>query len=425
MATAVADSYSAPSGATLYAGRQGPPARLAVFVGDSLTEHNYGVCPWYTLNALLGAPLKIIHNCGHSGQSVSGLISQLELNWTDLSGGPTGLIDMPNVGWAFLRIGTNTARGADGSTGVPLASDTRSQYVTIINRLLTVAERVVLFPIPPIAGNTAIAGYNDYLASLAAADTTGRIFYVDDMADFLAAGSPYTGLFVDGVHFSDRGNYTAALTGMAPLSALLAGISYPSQLISSSSDVYPAQPQWVVNPLHTGTGGSVGSGITGTLPNNVQAVCTPGAAATVAIVAADGGDPNTTPWIRITPTTVVNGAISLTYDIAGRTVTTSDPIHLDQIAEIRFNAIDPARISNVNLSMQVKDYQLPKPAALKFGGYPSTISRKVVLQQDLRRKDANAGGASSTMYATFNVSSGASYTGAMGSVDVRCYSNRG
>lgn len=427
MATAVDDFYSAASGETVYAGLPGPPARTAVFVGDSLTEHNYGVCPWYWLNALLSAPLKIIHNCGHSGQTVSGMVSQLELDWIDLSGGPTGLIGMPNVGWAFLRLGTNTARGAPGSTGVPLAPDTEDQYIEIIDRLLEVSRFVVLTPIPPIDGNTAIQGYNDFLQSIATSDATDRIFWLDDMSEFIAAGEPYTGLYVDGIHFSDRGIYTAGLTG-APLFGEildLVGVAYPSQLITDPADVYPAQPQWVVNPLNIGTGGSVSTGITGTLPDDVQAVCTSGVTATVAIVSADVDDTNETPWVRVTPTVSVVGSVSLTYDIAGRTVTSSDPIHMDQIAEIRFNSVDPARIKSVNLSMQVKDYQLPKPADLKFGGYPDIIDGTFVLQQDLIRKDANAGGSSTVMYATFNIALSTSYTGSMGSIDVRCYSNRG
>lgn len=398
-------------------------SRSAVFVGDSLTEHNYGVCPWYWLNAMLGAPLKIVHNCGHSGQSVSGMVSQLEMSWTDLSGGPTGLVGMPAVGWAFLRLGTNTARGAPGSSGVPIASDTQGQYVTIINRLLDDAEHVVLFPVPPIDGNTSTAGYNAYLQGLADADTTGRIHWIDDMADFLAAGEPYTGLYEDGIHFTPRGMYQAASTAEAALTALLANQTYSSQVVTSAADVYPSTSQWVLNAQNSGTGGTTGTGITGTVPDGMQVVCTSGAAATVSIVAADGGDPNAAPWVRITPTAVVNGAISITMDSDGAAVTTSAPAGFDQVAQIRFNALDCARVSEVNLSMQYGSFQVPKPARLRTRDIAAPITRTVVLQQALRRKDANAG-TPPPFYTTFNVSSEASFTGSMGSVDVRCVTLR-
>ena len=58
MATAVADTYSAPSGATLYAGRSAPTNPLAVLIGDSLTAVSYGeIHPYYWTNGWLGAPL--------------------------------------------------------------------------------------------------------------------------------------------------------------------------------------------------------------------------------------------------------------------------------------------------------------------------------------------------------------------------------
>ncbi|WP_196301268.1 hypothetical protein, partial [Streptococcus pneumoniae] len=57
-----------------------------------------------------------------------------------------------------------------------------------------------------------------------------------------------------------------------------------------------------------GTSGSAGSGITGSVANSFTIAGTAGATtATVSKVAADGGDPNQTPWQRITPTQVTSG----------------------------------------------------------------------------------------------------------------------
>lgn len=410
-------------------------ARTAFIIGDSITEHNYGATPIYNQNGMMGAKsLQIIHNAGHSGQSISGLVSQIELDWEDVAGGGAmGLIGMPSVGWGFLRIGTNNARGAFNSVGVAIDAGMQADYVSIINRMLDFAEHVVLLPVPPIGGfsltkNTAVPSYNAYLRSLVLADATGRLHWVDDCSDLIdGSGNIIDGYFNPGdeLHPYPPGQWQMALTAEAQLTALLANQTYTSDLVSSSSDVYPAQPQWVDNPTNVGTGGTVGTGLTGSAPNSTTAFCGPGSAAgTVAIVAAAGGDPNTVPWVRLTPSTVsASGYFGLEYTGSGRTVTSTDPLDLEQMVEVRFNGIDPTYVDEAQIEMRVGAYELPKRARLQFGGWGSTISRTMVLRQKIHRKDSNAD--NGTRVCKLQILTSANFTGSVGSVDFRCFSIRG
>lgn len=405
-------------------------ARTAAVIGDSLTEEAYGATPWYWMNAMSGAPFQLIQNSGHAGQSISGLIGQIDLDWIDLSGGPMGLAGMPTVGWIFLRIGTNTARGAAGSTGVPIDGGAQADYNAVIAKLLLQCEHLVLLPVPPIGGyalakNTAVAGYNAYLKSLVLADATGRLHWIDDCADLVdASGNILNGYFnpSDELHFYPPAQYQAALTAQPQIAALLANQSYSSQLSTSAADVYPAQPQWIVNHMNAGSGGSVGAGFTGTLPLSMVAGCTGGNAGALSIVAADAGDPNTTPWLRVTMSSCVSGGeFQLGWDCAGRTVTSSDPQDIETLAQIRFNNVDATKVGEIKFRMLSGPYELPKPARLQFGGVSSLINRTVTLQKKQHRKDTNA----STPTANYcQILTSATGT-AVGSIDIRCHTNRG
>ncbi len=410
-------------------------ARTAFIIGDSITEHNYGATPFYNQNGMMGAKsLQLIHNAGHSGQSISGLVTQIELDWEDVAGGGAmGLVGMPVCGWGFLRIGTNNARGTAGSAGVAIDGSMQTSYEAIITRLLDFCAYLVILPVPPIGGfgitkNTAVPGYNAFLQGLVAADTTGRLHWLDDCADLVdGSGNVIDGYFNPGdeLHPIAAGQYRMALTAAAGLAALLANQTYTSDLITSAADVYPAQPQWVDNPTNVGTGGTVGAGLTGSAPNSTTAFCGTGSAAgTVAIVAAAGGDPNTVPWVRLTPSTVsASGYFGLEYTGSGRTVTSTDPLDLEQMVEVRFNGIDPAYVSEAQIEMRVGAYELPKRARLQFGGWGSTISRTMVLRQKIHRKDSNAD--NGTRVCKVQILTSANFTGSVGSVDFRCFSIRG
>ena len=93
------------------------------------------------------------------------------------------------------------------------------------------------------------------------------------------------------------------------------------------------------------------------------------------------------------------------------------------MAEVRFNSVDATKISEVQLELRVGAYELPRRARLQFGGWGSLISRTFVLRQRIHRKDANAD--TGTVRNKFTVVTGSTFTGSVGSIDFRCYSNKG
>lgn len=398
-------------------------SRLTVYIGDSLTEAAYGVCPHYNTNALLSAPLKVIHNCGHSGQSVSGMISQLEESWIDTAGGAMGLVGMPHCGIGKLRLGTNNARGAPGSSGVPIDGGTQADYLTVITRILDYVDWLLIYPVPPIDGNTAVAGYNAYLQSVVAANPS-RLYWIDDMSGFIdGGGNVISDYYVDGIHFSKLGMYVAATTAAPLLADFLTNQAYPSQLSTDAADVYPAQPQWMLNHTNIGTGATFGTGMSGSGPNDMEFTCSSGASGVVSKVAAEVGDPNQTPWTRITPTTSTSaGFFGVEIEAAGRTVTGLDPFDMDQVAEVRLNAVDPTKIDEISLNFIAGIYYLPRSLNFKFGG-TSPITDTIVMQQQIHRRDTNVGGTG--VRGQFSFSTLANFTGSMGSIDFRNYTNRG
>lgn len=442
MATPRSTTYNTYSGGGIFAGIAGglvrPPSSPVTgtifFIGDSITEENYGCCPWVMALAMLGgnAP-KIVQNSGHAGQSISGLISQIDLSYVDLAGGPMGLVGMTPTGWGFLRIGTNNVRGAEGSTGVPLDGGMQADYVALITKLLTYCQHLVIFPVPPIGGitlakNTAVSGYNDYLKSQVQADTTGRLHWIDDCADLVdGSGAVKAGYMhpTDELHPFPPGMYRMALTALPQLQSLFGAQTYTSGISTDAADVYPAQPQWVGNHVNAGSAGTLGAGITGTAPTGWDVTCSSGAACAVSIVAADGGDSNTVPWLRFTPSAgIASGYIGADITGGGAAVTSATPLDIEQIAEIRFNSVDATKIAEVNLALQVGGFFLPKDARIRVDGWnESTITRTWKLRKATHRKDNNAGGGS-TVRNKFVIQTNAFSGGGAGSVDVRCYTNR-
>lgn len=403
-------------------------SRYLAVIGDSLTERAFGSTPIYWQHGLIGAPMQLIANSGFSGQSIFGLIGQIENDYTAATA--PGLIGLPRLALIGLRIGTNTVRGAAGSTGIPLSTQNQENYQTVIDRLLDFAEHVVIFPVPPIGGssitrNTEVPAYNTFLQGLVSADTTGRLHWIDDCADLVdGSGNVRPEFFdVDELHMNGAGGYQMALTSESAWESLMAELYGPqwrrSRLVTTSADVYPAQSQWASNPTGIGTGGTFGSGWSGTLPNGWRVENNgAGLAGTCSIVAADAGDPNQTPWVRITPTASAAANIALTMPAAGRTITASDPPALEQLVELRGN--DFRGFNDFNFWLQAGGQRLTPNARLRWGASIG-FNRRVTLQQRHYRTGSTGG----TPLLYCYISSPATYGGAMGSIDVRCPSVRG
>ncbi len=400
-------------------------SNLTAVIGDSLTEHSFRSTPFYWQNGLLGAPLDVIANSGYSGQSISGLRAQIPNNYK--TGTPAGFGGLPALGFAFVRIGTNGYRGAGSISSIDSA--TQADYLDIIAQLKTYASHVVCMPIPPIVGITNADQprkvWNAFCRSAVAADTSGLVSWLDDTVDLESGGGGIAAFFeADGYHMNGAGARQMGLTMQTKLEALLANQGFArAPLVTDPADVYPAQPQWINNPTATGTGGSVGSGWTGTLPdgwsisNNGS-----GLGGTVAIVAAAGGDSNTTPWVRITPTSSSSFAqISLTFTASGRTVTSSDPSELEELLEVRFGALE-----NFNrLDFWLQNNSGNKLTQLSYLKWGETIppSETATLRQRYYRAGSTAGGTPFVGYVY--IYSVVSDSGSMGYIDVRCPSFRG
>jgi hypothetical protein len=435
MAIATADSYTASSGAVVRGGRSaaiaGIPAagasRLWVVAGDSITSQDLCWTPFYWMNGMLGAPLQMVGNCGFQGQSIGGLVVQLQGLYSNPNG--SGFGGLPHCGFGFLRIGTNNVRGAKGSTGVPLDAGMINNYRLAIASMLAQCDYVVVFPLPPIGGvtlaiNTAVAGHNAFLQAEVEADTSGRLFWIDDCEDLTDGSGAIISEYFDvndELHPNGGGSYRMAMTGAPKLAALLANQSWPSQLISSPTDVYPTTPQWNPQALMVGTGGVFGSGWSGQCINTMRIENNGGAAVgTASIVSADIDDPDSTPWQRITPTTSNStGNISISWDGAGRTLTTGDPSEFEQVMEVRFNNFTKYHI--IRYWMGTPSGRLCKDAIFKWSPNEGANARVVFQQRELRQTPGATGAVKHYIY----LSTPTSFTGAMGSFDFRRATIRG
>ena len=407
-----------------------PPAgvsRVVAIYGDSLTEHGYGP-PWYAQMGLLGAPLQTIVNGGLSGLGVLGLLNQLGNSWTDVY---PGIVGIPNLGWVAFRIGTNYVRDYSGGSGFAITPDVKTVYQDIITLLLAApgSPHIIIFPVPPIGGvtttkNIQVVTYNTFLQSLVAANPT-RLHWIDDCADLTDGnGNIISDYFTDEVHFSPTGVTRMALTAEPQLSALFINQVYTSPLVTSAADIYPAQPQWFPNPTNIGTGGILGAGWTGQAPNgfNIYSYGA-GFAGTVAMIAADIGDVNQIPWMRITPTSVgAVGTIGITSAGAGRVMSSSDPYDFEQCHQVRFVNFDGTKLSQMGTLMSAENGgRLTEDSNFRFGG--TGLNRTFTIQQKYRRRNPSASGAISHYIIIGGTT--ASFTGSMGSIDIRCISVRG
>lgn len=429
MAAPTAGTLTAPASTpVVYAGRFAPggggtPAtnNLVAITGDSLTEHAFGVAPIYWANGLLGAPLELIANTALAGQTVLGCYNQLANNYTDTYPGWVGL---PRLGWGMCRIGTNAARYGTPVTGYTSTID------LLIDRMLDAADHVVLFPVPPAGGSSlpsqasAVASFNSYFQSKVAANPE-RLHWIDDCVNVRdGAGNVLPAFFdPDEVHQNGYGCYQMGVDGAAGLSALLASYGYTSPVSTNPADVFPAQPQWVPNHTNAGTSGTAVAPVTGTVPTG-WTVTTNGAGlgAAVSIVAADVGDANATPWLRITPSAVqANSSLVITRAGSGRAFSTVDPVRFDQIMQIRLNAFDASKWARLRTWMQDgTSNKVTLESVLQMGGGP--ITKTVTLRQNyLRRYPAASGTPTLNTYLVGRTS----FSGAMGSIDIRCHTIRG
>lgn len=308
------------------------PANTAL-IGDSLTDGTtpYSFSPFYWMNGILSGGLKVVANAGKSGHKVQDLIDRVDNLYT---ANPAGLAGLGTLGYVIVRIGTN-----DAAANTAIAGTLTTAYATLMAKLATYASRVIVLSVPPLLDSGQNALTQDYNTYLSANYNSGQFKYVDDTANLRdGSGGQNTDYFIDFAHFRGNGVYQAGVDGAAALSSYIG--SYASPLVSDAADVYPATSQWITNPLMSGTSGTKGTGISGTVVDGFDVSRSGGSvAATCSVVTDSLGD---VPWQRIAPTqSTASERIKVTTTLSGRSISNVDPSSLEVCLQVRFNNFDP------------------------------------------------------------------------------------
>lgn len=413
---AQAETYACVSGAAIRAGvHYAQP--VAALMGDSLTSDMYGKTVWYTLNALSGGRIKLLANCGVVADTIGQMLARVDNLYTNGAPGFAGLAALAGVnkiGYAVVRAGTNNIR--DGST----IDGSTAAYTSLLNALAGYATKVIILGVTPVWGNaTANASsiaYNVWLSNFAAANPDVFTFVDDSLGLRLPNGDPDPAYQGDDVHYLSAGIGPMGAIADAALRPMLS--VYASPLSTDPADVYPAQPQWVINPTMSGAGGTKGSGFSGTVASNFGVIGN-SATAVMSIVPADGGDPNQTPWQRIDVTGA--NALQLTPGTQGRSMTSTDPMQLDSMFELRLINADTTKMNAVSLTIQADTTEFIAPSATLYFAPSASLNATYVL-----RNSKSRAGATSPSYLNYGIDFAcATPGGSAGAFDVRCVSARG
>lgn len=383
-------------------------------VGDSLTALSYDQLHPYTwTNGLAGGVLKIVANCGVASDTIQNMINRLDNSYT--SGAP-GLAGLEPLGWVIVRAGTNNFRNGSG-----ISAGTQAQYIALFNKCLTYADKVIVMAVPPVGVvgsslGSGIPSVNAWLQSYCDANPSTMKF-INDCVNVDNGSGNWVPAYdsADHVHFSSAASCQMGIDGGAVLKEYLSGL-YPSPLSTDPADKYPAAPQWVNNhvmagaPVITGWGvGSYGAGF----------------AASGSRVAADIDDPNQVPWLRVTPTqiTATAGAyLSVFTGLSYDTITTSYPDALDVMYEIRFNNFDSSKFRRSRFFVYGNNNeQLNPPIMLWLGN--GIRNDRLVARTAVRRSGTRV--AHTVATTTWEFQPAETFTGSMGSFDVRCLTIRG
>jgi hypothetical protein len=422
--------YVAASGQAVYGGRFAPnnaPNVAAALVGDSLTQDAiYGLTSATLMGGLVGGVLKPVHNAGVAGETTAQILARINNSYTSGSPGLAGLataLGLPKLGRVYLLCGTNDARALNGWSSISTA------YMALVNECLTYADEVLIGSVPPICSpeanasnkDAAVQSINAGLASTYGANPTGGV----------PSGAGISSYFSDGVHLAPAGVRVKGIAGGTLLAAAMSGkgYTYPLQLVTSNADTYqnnPASNQWADNPATTGSSTLSGGAWSGQIATGYS-IDTFFGAGTASIVAAAGGDPNQTPWQRVTPTGGQGGGwTELRMATHGRPITSSDPSRVEAMVEVRFNALNLANAKRLTLfargNTSNNRYLLPE-FWLCLGPEATTLTRTVVMRSALPRQNGvtESGVTLALALEWQNTFSGAS----IGSFDVRCFSLRG
>lgn len=412
------ENYSCGSGGIIAAGRFVANAGAAL-MGDSLTADSYGLTNFYVINGANGGRMKLRANCGVASEGVGNMLSRVNNLYTDVNPGMAGLGPLGRI---FVRAGTNNARSNISISS--LAAD----YTSLLNALTTYAPRVIILAVPPLAvtaNNDTAATYNSWLSAFAAA-TPAKFKYIDDCINVRNVDGTINASFfnVDGVHFNHLGVGQCGDDAAAAMASELA--NYPSPLSTDAADVYPAQPQWFINPTMAGSAGSAGGGFTGPVVNGLSVgAYGNGMAGVCSIVPADVGDPNQTPWQRVAITTGTAGSSLQFYAVpTGRAKTSVDPAQLDVMLECRLNSLDVSKIASISSMIQANTGEYLSPPMQIDLLASGIVSKKYVVRAS-RKRDGASTPTSAGWYSYVICRADFGPAANIGTIDVRSLTIRG
>lgn len=397
------------------------PAIQTAMIGDSLTTHRLGYnwSPFQWINGLAGGVLQLVANAGVAGETVSNMLARVDNDYTNVNPGMAGI---GALGRIFIRAGTNDARAGNSITSLA------ANYTTLLNKLATYANRVIILSVPPIGPteasyatkNALTQDYNTWLAQFAAANPT-QFRFINDSGNLRASdGSQLPGFFQsDGIHNAGSGTTREGIDGYAAWASTITSYGYAR----ATPDATLAE--WFGNPSFTGTAGTAGSGFTGAVVTGLTiGSYGSGFAATLSIEAAAAGDPDQTPWQVVAPNQVsrtgAGEALRISAPLAGRTITTVDPVAYEMMVEIDMRGFDTTYFSSFKLYIQGSSAALSDDLELKIGG--GVLTQKVMLRTKMPRPNATAS-TGATLY--FDIPILASNTGSMGNFRFRHLSMRG
>lgn len=402
-----------------------PSNTWTALVGDSLTDDGVGVGPFYWQNGLSGGLLKLALNAGLSGTKVGYWTTAIDNAWNATYPGMSGLaaqLGVSKLGVIVLRICTNDA---DGNS---INGTIQGQIDTVLSKALGYADQVWIMALPPIGGteaayNANVPAYNAYFQGKVAADPSHLKYLDDTQALYSGANANNALMDTKGTHPLAAGTRLMGVDGAALFSSLLSGAGFASPLITDSAHVYPTFPQWMANPVNAGTSGVASGGLSGTVATGLTISGGGAFAGTCSVVAADGGDPVTVPWQRVSITSTTAGSyVSISAAGSGRSITTSDPSRLEQVVQVRLSGLDLDKWTRLRTWFQGSDlYRLAPDLALRLGG-GGTQTHTLVLRQAKARPTA-AAPASSSLY--LYLEAGVTASGLTGSFDFRCLTVEG
>lgn len=420
MAYPVADSYNCASGGVIAAGRTLWRDKSIVVAGDSLTDWNNsyqgGGYQWGL--ALARSPVLVSFNAGVAGNQISNLTARWVADVAD-----------KNPACVMTRIGTNNL--SSGSTTDTTAFS--AAYQPIIDWHVENGVKGIIHAVPPEVNTpgSAIAACNAWLAAQCAAHPTLLYFANDSIALGDGGYTANSAYMPDGVHMNGLGR-RAQGEGMKLLLQSVFGTAECRLLDPTDNTLTDAASnQHVKNPHMSGTSGTVGSGITGTVPTYWNVSRSGAATAIASIVAADVSDPVQVPWLRVAPQVGASGeaiTIASVLQHPAYGTTPESLTRLDLTADVRFNSLDASKFSMLRSFVQDGAY-IPSGSHFLHMGYAQTFSESVLVRHGLSRDNvfwADVGHAANTLKVVFELPvSAAGFTTSPGSIDIRCVSVRG